>query len=74
MHGCNKARALEELGLVQLRASDSLIDLVALHDELGNSGGIAPARERRNMNNFCFIVSAVPEQKLCASSASRSIQ
>ena len=35
MHGCNRARELEELGLVQLRASDSLIDLVALYGELG---------------------------------------
>lgn len=74
MHGCNKARELEELGLVQLRASDSLIALVALHGELGNSAGIAPGHERRNMNNFCLVVSAVPEQKLCASLASRSIQ
>ena len=74
MHGFNKARELGELGLVQLRASDSLIDLVALHSELGNSGGIAPGHERRNMNNFCLVVSAVPEQKLCASLASRSIQ
>ena len=74
MHGCNKARELEELGRVQLRASDSLIDLVAVHGELGNSGGIAPGHERRNMNNSCLGVSAVPEQKLCASLASRSIQ
>ena len=35
MHGSNKARELEELGRVQLRASDSLIDLVAIHGELG---------------------------------------
>ncbi len=74
MHGCNKARELEELGRVQLRASDSLIDLVAVHGELGNSGGIAPGHERRNMNNSCLSVAAVPEQKLCASLASRSIQ
>ncbi len=42
MLGCHKASEFEELGLVQLRAIDSLIDLVALHGELGNSGGIAP--------------------------------
>ena len=74
MHVCNKARELEELGRVQLRASDSLIDLVAVHEELGNSGGIAPGHERRNMNNSCLSVSAVPEQNLCASLASRSVQ
>ena len=59
---------------MQLRASDSLIDLVAIHGQLGNSGGIAPGHERRNMNNSCLSVSAVLEQKLCASLASRSIQ
>ena len=74
MHGCNKVVELDERGLVQLRASDSLIDLVALHSELGSSLGFAPGHKRRNMNNFCLIVSAVPEQKLCASLASRSIQ
>ena len=74
MHGCIKARELEELGRVQLRASDSLIDLVAVRGELGNSGGIAPGHERRNTNNSCLSVSAVPEQKLWASLASRSIQ
>ena len=45
MHGFNKARELEELGLVQLRASDSLIDLVALHSELGSSLGFAPGHK-----------------------------
>ena len=74
MHGCNEVGKLDERGLVQLRASDSLIDLVALHSELGGSLGIAPGHERCNMNNFCLIVSAVPEHKLCASLASRSIQ
>ena len=59
---------------MQLRASDRLIDLVAVHGELGSSGGIEPGHERRNMNNSCLSVSAVPEQKLCASLASRSIQ
>ena len=74
MHGCNEVGKLDERGLVQLRASDSLIDLVALHSELGSSLGIAPGHERRNMNNFCLSVSAVPEQKLCATLASWSIQ
>ena len=66
MHGCNKARELEELGLVQLRASDCLIDLVALHGELGNSGSIAPGHKSLIMDNFCPGVSAVSEIELCA--------
>ena len=35
-------QGVEELGLVQLRAGGSLIDLIAVHGELGKSGGIAP--------------------------------
>ena len=74
MLGCHKARELEELGLVQLRASDSLTDLVALHRELGNSGGSAPGHAGHNMDNICLSVSAVPEHKLFAFLASRFIQ
>ena len=74
MFGCNKSRELELPGLVQLRASDSLIDMVALHGELGNSGGIAPGHERYSLDDFCLHVSAVSEHKLCAFLASRFIQ
>ena len=66
MLDCHKAREFEELGLVQLRSSDSLIDLVSLHGELGNSGGIAPGHKSHNMDNFCPSVSAVSELELCA--------
>ena len=66
MLGCHKAREFEEPSLVQLRASDSLIDLVALHGELGNSEGIAPGHTSHNMDNFCPSISAVSELELCA--------
>jgi len=72
--GCIREREVEELGLVQLRAGGSLIDLVAVHGELGKSGGIAPGHEGRNMDHFCLSVSGVSEQELCAYLASRSIQ
>ena len=65
--GCIREREVEELGLVQLRAGGSLIDLVAVHGELGKSGGIAPGHEGRNMDHFCLSVSGVSEQELCLS-------
>ena len=72
--GCIGKREVEELGLVQLRASDSLVDLVALHRELANSGALAPSHGGHNMDNFCLSVSAVLKHKLCAFLASRFIQ
>ena len=51
---------------MQLPASDSLIDLVALHGELENSGGLASGHKSHNMDNFCPSVSAVSELELCA--------
>ncbi len=59
---------------MQLPASDSLIDLVALHGELGNSGGFAPGHKSHNKDNFCPSVSAVSELESCAQFAIRSIQ
>ena len=37
--GCHEERRQDEIGLVQLRAGDSLIDLVALDSKLGRMGG-----------------------------------
>jgi len=45
-----------ELGLVQLRAGDCLIDIVAVDSEIGRMGGAAPGREGRNMDHFCVRV------------------
>jgi glyoxylase I family protein len=54
--GCREERVRQELGLVQLRAGQSLIDLVAVDGELGRKGGAAPGAEARNMDHFCLRV------------------
>ncbi|MBI4207337.1 MAG: VOC family protein [Betaproteobacteria bacterium] len=54
--GCRVERTREELGLVQLRAGQSLIDLVAVGGELGKQGGAAPGIEGRNMDHMCLRV------------------
>jgi catechol 2,3-dioxygenase-like lactoylglutathione lyase family enzyme len=43
-----------ELGLVQLRAGASLIDIVAVDSQIGRMGGAAPGKEGHNMDHFCL--------------------
>lgn len=52
--GCKLERGPGELGLAQLRAGDSLIDLVDVEGPLGKQGGEAPARSGPNMDHVCF--------------------
>lgn len=52
--GCKVERRQEELGLTQLRAGRSLIDLVTVDGELGRRGGSPPGLDGRNMDHFCL--------------------
>jgi catechol 2,3-dioxygenase-like lactoylglutathione lyase family enzyme len=54
--GCSVERRQDELGLIQLRAGSSLIDLVTIDGRLGRAGGAAPGREGRNLDHFCVRV------------------
>ena len=54
--GCREERRQDGIGLVQLRAGDSLIDLVAVDGKLGRMGGAAPGAEGRNMDHVCLRV------------------
>lgn len=55
--GCSVERRRDDIGLVQLRAGRSLIDLVPVAGKLGAAGGAAPAREGgRNLDHFCLRV------------------
>ena len=42
--GCAIERRKDDMGLVQLRAGRSLVDLVPVDGELGRAGGAAPGR------------------------------
>jgi glyoxylase I family protein len=44
----------EDLGLLQLRAGDALIDLVTLDGKLGRAGGAGPGAEGHNLDHFCL--------------------
>jgi glyoxylase I family protein len=54
--GCTVDRVQAELGLWQLRAGSSLIDLVTIDGELGRAGGAAPGPEGRNLDHLCLRV------------------
>lgn len=54
--GCTVERELPDLGLTQLRAGNSLIDLVPVDGALGAQGGAAPGREGRNLDHFCLAI------------------
>lgn len=54
--GCTVERRQEAIGLVQLRAGRSLIDLIPLDGKLGSAGGAGPGAEGRNVDHFCLRV------------------
>jgi len=54
--GCSVDRRQEDIGLLQLRAGASLIDLVSLDGKLGRMGGVGPGVEGRNVDHFCLRV------------------
>lgn len=59
--GCEVERRVEDLGLVQLRAGRSLIDLVTVDGALGRRGGTPPGAEGRNLDHFCLRVEPFDE-------------
>ena len=59
--GCTMERRQDGIGLVQLRAGRSLLDLVPVDGPLGRAGGAAPGREGRNLDHFCFRVEPFDE-------------
>lgn len=54
--GCRLERGPGDLGLAQLRAGDSLIDLVDVDSDLGRDGGNPPDRNAPNMDHVCLQV------------------
>jgi glyoxylase I family protein len=59
--GCEVVRAEERLGLWQLRAGRSMIDLVPVTGQLGAAGGAPPGPEGRNVDHFCVRVDPFDE-------------
>jgi catechol 2,3-dioxygenase-like lactoylglutathione lyase family enzyme len=54
--GCTIDKRQESIGLIQVRAGASLIDLIALDGALGRKGGAGPASEGRNVDHFAIQI------------------
>ncbi len=54
--GCTTAREVPDLGLCQLHAGSSVIDLIDVAGFLGQMGGAAPGPEARNMDHFALAI------------------
>ena len=63
--GCSvERRSADELGLVQLRAGRSLIDLVAADGALGRQNDSPPGGGGRNLHHFCVRVHPFAEEMI----------
>ena len=71
--GCPVERQEADIGLVQLRAGRSLIDLVDIAGERGRAGGAAPGAEGRNMDHLCIGIEPFDEDAIRAHLESHGI-
>jgi catechol 2,3-dioxygenase-like lactoylglutathione lyase family enzyme len=72
--GCTEERRSDALGLVQLRAGASLIDLVVVDSPLGRLGGPAPGPSGRNLDHFALALARFDEAELRAHLAAHGVE
>ena len=73
--GCTLERETsDEVGLTQLRAGDSLIDIVNVDGELGKVGGSSPGEKGNNVDYFCLQIESVGEEALKAYLLENSVE
>lgn len=64
--GCEVERRVDSIGLIQLRAGRSMIDLVPVDGKLGREGGAAPDHKARNLDHLCLRVDPFDEREIRA--------
>ena len=72
--GCSVERRQSDIGLLQLRAGASLIDLVDVDGKLGRIGGAAPGAEGRNVDHFCLRIEPFDRDALLAHLQARGVR
>ena len=72
--GCREERRVADLGLVQLRAGRSLIDLVDVDSPLGRAGGAPPAGDAHNVDHVALQLEAFDEAALRAELARAGVE
>ena len=72
--GCAVELARPNIGLWQLRAGRSMIDLVPVDGKLGASGGAPPGDQGRNVDHVCLRVEPFDEQAIRAHLAAHGVK
>lgn len=72
--GCAVEKEQPDLGLTQLRAGRSIIDLVTLDGEIGRKGGAGPGVEGRNLDHFCLTIAPYDEKALTTYLAGHGVE
>ena len=63
--GCSiERKTSEEIGLIQLRAGNALIDLVSVDSKLGAIGGGAATKTENNLDHFCLQIKAMQSEEI----------
>jgi catechol 2,3-dioxygenase-like lactoylglutathione lyase family enzyme len=72
--GCREERRLDELGLVQLRAGASLVDLVDVAGPHGRRFGEPPGESGRNVDHVALQLEAFDEAAIRAHLAANGVE
>jgi catechol 2,3-dioxygenase-like lactoylglutathione lyase family enzyme len=72
--GCAVELARPTIGLWQLRAGRSMIDLVPVDGKLGSAGGTPPGVEGRNVDHVCLRVEPFDEASIRAHLAAHGVK
>jgi catechol 2,3-dioxygenase-like lactoylglutathione lyase family enzyme len=72
--GCGLERRQDAIGMTQLRAGSSLIDLVEIDGVLGRRGGAAPGAEGRNLDHFCIAIEGFDVETVKAELVAKGVE
>jgi catechol 2,3-dioxygenase-like lactoylglutathione lyase family enzyme len=72
--GMSVERRLDDIGLIQLRAGRSLVDIVTVDSEIGRKGGGAPGAQGRNLDHFCVRVDPFDEAAIRAQLKAKGVE
>jgi len=72
--GMSEERRIDALGLIQLRAGASLIDLIPVASPLGKAGGRAPDPAAKNVDHFCLRIEPFDAAELAAHLRARGVE
>jgi catechol 2,3-dioxygenase-like lactoylglutathione lyase family enzyme len=72
--GCTMDKEQPQIGLYQVRAGQSLIDLVPLDQPLGRMGGAGPSREGRNLDHFAIQIAPFDDATIRAHLAQHGVE